>query len=382
MSERPSLCHPVPARSQAVRVRDRVGAGRVVTEARPIDLLGLSPAAGCGCKVPLQRLSGFMTAVDEMVGTLNATRRVHTDGRSRDDAALYEIAPDQLLAVTVDFGTPVSSDAATWGRVAALNALSDIFAMGATPILALSVLGWPDDIGKAPMLALTRAAVEALSQASAVLLGGHTIISPTPLFGLAVVGTAKPGDVMLIRNAQPGNLLILTKPLGTGIVLAAVKAGVVGPEAASAAEAVMTSSNQMSAELAISAGVRAATDVTGYGLVGHLHNMLSASGCAAEIDAKRVPALPSADRLLEEHGVVPNSAERTYFELEGEIDWGRTPLSARFLLSDPQTSGGLLLAAAPDVAERFLTACAKERQFAAVIGSVTTGQPGAVLVRA
>ena len=187
---------------------------------------------------------------------------------------------------------------------------------------------------------------------------------------------------MLIRNAQPGHLLILTKPLGTGIVMAAVKAGVVGPETASAAEAVMASSNRTSAELAVSAGVRAATDVTGYGLTGHLHNMLSASGCAADVDLYRVPALPVAERLLEEHGVVPNSAERNYFELEGEIDWGPTPLSRRFLMSDPQTSGGLLVAAAPEVAARFLKACSKARQFAAVIGVVTSGRPGAVRVRA
>nr|WP_301272117.1 selenide, water dikinase SelD [Streptomyces asoensis] len=353
-----------------------------MTDARAADLLGLSPAAGCGCKVPMRKLSGFMSAVDDMVGTLNSTRRVHTDGRSRDDAALYEIAPDRLLAVTVDFGTPVSADAATWGRIAALNALSDIFAMGATPLVALSVLGWPEGVGKAQMVALTRSAVDALSEASAVLLGGHTITSSMPLFGLAVVGTARPGEVMLIRNAQPGQLLILTKPLGTGIVMAAVKAGVVGPETASAAEAVMASSNRTSAELAVSAGVRAATDVTGYGLTGHLHNMLSASGHAADIDLYRVPALPAAERLLEEHGVVPNSAERNYFELEKEIDWGRTPLAMRFLMSDPQTSGGLLLAAAPEVAARFLEACSKARQFAAVIGTVTSGRPGAVRVRA
>lgn len=330
----------------------------------------------------MRKLSGFMSAVDEMVGTLNATRRVHTDGRDRDDAALYEIAPDRLLAVTVDFGTPVSSDAATWGRIAALNALSDIFAMGATPLVALSVLGWPDGVGKAQILALTRSAVEALSEASAVLLGGHTITSSTPLFGLAVVGTARPGEVMLIRNAQPGHLLILTKPLGTGIVTAAVKAGVVGQKTAASAEAVMASSNRTSAELAVSAGVRAATDVTGYGLTGHLHNMLSASGCAADIDLRRVPALPAAERLLEEHGVVPNSAERNYFELEEEIDWGRTPWSSRFLMSDSQTSGGLLLAATPEAAARFLTACSKARQFAVVIGAVTSGRPGAVRVRA
>ncbi|MFD3623681.1 selenide, water dikinase SelD [Streptomyces sp. NPDC058726] len=352
-----------------------------MTDAGAIDLLGLSPAAGCGCKVPLSKLSGFMSAVDEMVGPHNAVRRVHTDGQSRDDAALYEISKGRLMAVTVDFGTPVSSDPAVWGRIAALNALSDVFAMGATPLVALSILGWPDGVGKASMLALTRSAVEALSEASAVLLGGHTITSSTPLFGLAVVGTANPDEVMLISGARPGNLLILTKSLGTGVIMAAVKAGVAGPEAAAVAETVMASSNQTSSELAVSAGIRAATDVTGYGLTGHLRNMLRSSGHAAEIDLHRVPVLDVAERLLEEHGVVPNSAERNYFELEGEIDWGRTPLSMRFLLSDPQTSGGLLLAAAPEAAVRFLTACSKVGQPAAVIGTVTPGDPGVLRIK-
>lgn len=323
-----------------------------------------------------------MADVDKIVEDVGKINGVHVDGTARDDAALYEIAPGLLLVATVDFGTPISSNAATWGRIAALNALSDIYAMGARPLVALSVLGWPESVEKSTVVELTQSAAATLAEASATLVGGHTIVSEDPLFGLAVIGIVRPPEAMLIRNARPGQLLILTKPLGSGVVVAAAKAGLAGQESILAAEEVMSQSNRIAAEIAVAAGVRAATDVTGYGLVGHLHNMLTASGSAAVINLARIPILDAAIPLLEDQGIVPNSAERTYFELEAAIHWGTSSWASRFTLCDPQTSGGLLLSASPEAADRFCASCAEQQQYAAVIGEVVSGQAGSIYVQA
>ena len=211
------------------------------------DLLQLTPAGGCGCKLPLDDMRVFMSGIDGLLGKREAD--VLLDGTDRDDAALYEIAPGFLLAATVDFGTPVSSDLATWGRIAAQNALSDIFAMGARPLLGLSVLALPQGLGVTAMTELTTAAVGTLAEASTPLVGGHTIQSEVPLFGLCLIGQVSADRVMLVRNAQPGDVLVLTKSLGTGIVTAARKAGIAPAAMAKAAEEVMlasTASRQIS----------------------------------------------------------------------------------------------------------------------------------------
>jgi selenide,water dikinase len=342
----------------------------------PIDLLKLTPAGGCGCKLPLDDMREFMSGIESLIG--NDKSQVYIDGTDRDDAALYEIAADLLLAVTVDFGTPVSSDLGTWGRVATQNALSDIFAMGARPLLALSMLALPQSFDVAAMKELTAAAVETLADVSVPLVGGHTIRSEVPLFGLCILGQVSADRVMLIRNARPGDLLLLTKSLGTGIVIAAQKAGLNSTDLVMMSQAVMLESNRSAADLAADAGVRAATDVTGFGFVGHLHNMMLASRCSARVNARDVPVLAGVQALLEEHGVVPNSSEKNLFALMDCVNWGQTPLSLRLIMTDAQTSGGLLLSVREDKAAALIKACETENLSIAVVGSVFEGSPGVI----
>jgi selenide,water dikinase len=344
----------------------------------PIDLLQLTPAGGCGCKLPLDEMHEFMDAINHLFG--GPQSGVRLDAKGRDDAALYEISPGSLLAVTVDFGTPVSRNLATWGKIAAQNALSDIFAMGARPLMGLSVLALPQIFDVTAMTELTSAAVQTLAEVSTPLVGGHTARSEVPLFGLCVVGEVSVDQVMLVRNARAGDLLLLTKSLGTGIVVAGEKAGVAPVELVKAAEETMLASNQPAAEVAAYFGVRAATDVTGFGFVGHLHNMMEASGCSARVSTRALPVLRGVRALLEQHGVVPNSAERNMFALMDHVDWARTPLTMRLVMTDPQTSGGLLLSIAEDKAADFIKACGEKDLSVSVVGQVIDGPPGAIEV--
>jgi selenide, water dikinase len=342
-----------------------------------VDLLQLTPAGGCGCKLPLDDMREFMSGLDGLIDY--HAPGVLLDGSDRDDAALYEIAAGTLLAVTVDFGTPISSDPFTWGSIGTQNALSDIFAMGAKPLLALSVLALPGSLGMDVMTKLTNGAVRTLAEVSTPLVGGHTVRSEFPLFGLCVVGEVSAQRVMLIRNAKPGDRLILTKNLGTGIVTAAQKAGVAPPTLVKAAEDVMLASNRAAAYLAVDAGVRAATDVTGFGFVGHLHNMMAASGCSAQV-TMTPPIIPGVEALLEQHGVVPNSAERNMFALEEDVTWTQAPLATRLVMADPQTSGGLLLSVNADTATALVKACVDKGVPATIVGQVLEGPPGRIEV--
>ncbi|MFD3442745.1 selenide, water dikinase SelD [Streptomyces sp. NPDC058685] len=346
-----------------------------------IDLLQLTTAGGCGCKLPLDVMGQFMTQLDALIGGRRTHTAVKRDGSDRDDAALYEIESGRLLAVTADFGTPVSSDAFVWGRIAAQNALSDVYAMGARPLLALSLLALPRFLGVGVMSDLTAGAVATLAESSTPLVGGHTIVSEVPMFGLCLVGEVATDHALLLSNARPGHVLILTKPLGSGIVTAGRKAGFATPELVRSAEDLMTASNREAAAVAVELGIRAATDVTGFGLIGHLQNMLSASGCAAFVRARSVPVLPGVADLLETHGVVPNSAERNLFALESRTSWSEVGYGTRLILSDPQTSGGLLLSADSSTADAFIEVCALRSIPAAIIGSVTDGSAGTVEVR-
>ncbi|OKI02279.1 hypothetical protein A6A06_14580 [Streptomyces sp. CB02923] len=325
-----------------------------------------------------------MDALLETLGAWPATLGSRADhlvpGTQRDDAALYTLSSDVTLACSTDFGTPVSQDAETWGRIAAVNAVSDIYAMGGDPFLALGILGWPPQLPHETVSRLMRGAVSALTECSVQLAGGHSIDSETPVFGLCVVGTVRPEHAMLQSNARPGYRIILTKPLGTGIVIAGQKAEVACAKAVSEAESVMLTSNRAAGRLARDTGIDAATDITGYGLVGHLRTMLLASECTATVFPAAVPLLRHAVELCEEQGIVPNSAERTYFALEERVDWSDLPVARRFALCDPQTSGGLLLAAPADRTRAFLGRCAEHGVPAVEIGEVTDDGPAGTVV--
>ncbi|MFD4002013.1 selenide, water dikinase SelD [Streptomyces rubiginosohelvolus] len=346
-----------------------------------VDLLELTTAGGCGCKLPLDVMGPFMTSLQELIGATPVSEAVKADSSQRDDAALYEISPGRLLAVTADFGTPVSSDAKVWGRIAAQNALSDVYAMGARPLLALSLLALPRHLGLDVMSDLTAAAVATLTESATPLVGGHTVVSEVPMFGLCVVGEVSAGKALMLGNARPGHVLILTKALGTGIVTAGRRAGVASPALVRTAEELMSASNRAAADAAVRSGIRAATDVTGFGLIGHLLNMLSASGCAAVVNARAVPVMAGVADLLDTHGVVPNSGERNMFTVEDRTTWSNVDVGMRLILSDAQTSGGLLLAADASAAEMFMAASARDGIPASFIGAVTDGPAGTLEVR-
>lgn len=292
------------------------------------------------------------------------------DALSRDDAAVFRIAPDRALIATVDFFTPIVDDAATWGAIAAANALSDVYAMGGRPLFCLNLVGWPRTTLPMDLLGEVMAGAVGITQrAGCLMLGGHSIDDPEPKFGLAVIGEVHPDRMLTNAAARPGDLLVLTKPLGTGILTTALKQEQATEADLVAAVAAMTTLNEAAARAALAHGVRAATDVTGFGLLGHLDGMLTASGVGAELTCGAVPVFPGA-RMLAEAGVAPGGTLRN---LEAAaVTWDPALSRAdQVVLADAQTSGGLLLAVPPDRATALVAALrAGDTPEAAVIGKV------------
>ena len=295
---------------------------------------------------------------------------------TRDDAGVYRLPDGRVLIQTVDFFTPVVDDPTDWGRIAAANALSDIYAMGGTPLTALQLVCWPSKALSLEMLTtVIRGGAEVMARAGCTVVGGHTVDDPQPKYGFAVTGTT----VQLTTNAgaRPGDLLVLTKQLGTGIITTAHKAGDCPPEALSTAVRTMTALNDVACRAMTSVGVSAATDVTGYGLAGHLLSMLDASGAAARIQAARLPLLAGTRELLAA-GFYPGGSLRN-LEAAGHRLRGGDETTRR-LVCDAQTSGGLLIAVSPSKADGLRWRLEEEGAGAVVIGSVVEGDPSVELV--
>lgn len=304
---------------------------------------------------------------------------VLVDAATRDDAAVYRVAPDRALVATVDFFTPIVDDAASWGAIAAANALSDIYAMGARPLFALNLVGWPRDVLPFELLGeVLRGAAEITSRAGCPMLGGHSIDDAEPKFGLVVVGDVHPDRMLTNAAARPGDRLVLTKPLGTGILTTALKRDLLPESALEPAVRSMTALNDGAARAALAAGVRCATDITGFGLLGHLGNILAASNVGARLEAARLPVLDRAIELAAA-GCVPGGTRRNYES--AKVEWlGGLSEGERLVLVDAQTSGGLLLAVAPERLETLLAALrAEATPAAAVIGEILPA-PGTLQV--
>jgi selenide,water dikinase len=270
-------------------------------------------------------------------------------------------------------------DAFTWGQIAAANAASDVYAMGGRPIVALNIAGWPRDTLPLELLAdVLRGGRSVAERGGFLIVGGHTIDDPEPKYGMVVVGRADPQRLMTIDAARPGDVLVLTKPIGTGIVTTAIKADAAPASVVDAAVESMTRLNDTAAKAFAHAGIRACTDVTGFGLLGHLQRMLAASGVGARIDAAAVPLLAGV-RELAERGNVPGGTKRNLEAAEPFVEWGSTDEITRTLLCDAQTSGGLLGACAPDAADALVTALSGELA-AAVIGRIVDGPSGRISV--
>jgi selenide, water dikinase len=287
------------------------------------------------------------------------------------------LAPDRALVATVDFFTPIVDDPAAWGAIAVANALSDIYAMGAKPLFGLNLVGWPRDRLSFEVLGeVLRGAAEVAGRAGCLILGGHSIDAVEPTFGMAAIGEVHPDRMMTNAGACAGDVLVLTKPLGTGILATALKRDALIESGMADAVRSMTTLNDGAARAALKVGVSAATDITGFGLIGHLTGMLEASKVAAEIAFDTLPILPHA-RNLASRGVIPGGTQRN-LEAATNVDWAAELSPAdRYLCVDAQTSGGLLLAVPAENQAALVTALQEERTpAAAVIGRVVAGKPG------
>ena len=287
-----------------------------------------------------------------------------------DDAAVWRLDDDRALVATADFITPVVDDARTWGRIAAANAVSDVYAMGGRPLFALNLVGWNvDELPTELLSEVLAGAAEVGADCGFVTVGGHTVDDPEPKFGLAVVGEVHPQRVLTNAGLRPGDALVLTKALGVGVIATAIKRDIAPADVAAAAVASMTRSNAEACAAALAAGATGATDVTGFGLLGHLARMAEESGVDVTVDTAAVPLLPGA-RALAESGCVPGGSSRNLDWARERLDAGATDEVTVVLLADAQTSGGLLFGATPDAAS------------AAVERLVASGHPAAVVGRA
>ncbi len=287
-----------------------------------------------------------------------------------------------MMVQTVDFFTPIVDDPGDWGRIAAANALSDIYAMGGTPGTALQLIGWPRDKLPFDLLGeVIAGGVAKLEEAGCLLVGGHSVDDPEPKYGFAVTGFIDDGRPITNAGARPGDRLVLTKPIGTGIISTALKKGEVASASVVQATEVMAELNAGAARAMAAVGVHAATDVTGFGLLGHLGEVLRASGVAAVVEHGVVPLIDGV-RELARAGTVPGGTGRNLMAAERFTDFGDLGSAEQLILADAQTSGGLLIAVAASKTSELVEALTAEgARAAAVIGEVRADRPGTIEVR-
>lgn len=298
-----------------------------------------------------------------------------------DDAAVYRIAEDRAIVVTADFFTPIVDDPFDFGRIAAANALSDLYAMGARPLFVLNLLAFPRALLPEGILEqIVRGGSEVAREAGVPTLGGHSIDDPEPKYGLVAVGEVDPSAMVTNAGARPGDALLLTKPIGSGVIATAIKQAAAPEQVVADAIAVMAKLNRAAAEAMLAAGTSAATDVTGFGLLGHLHRMLAQSGVAARVQAAEVPLLHGA-RELAEAGYVPGGTARNLTDLAEHVDFAvSVDATERLLLGDAQTSGGLLMAVAKERVAGLVADLESKASVGAVIGEVVEGEAGGIVV--
>lgn len=347
-----------------------------------IRLTQTAKRAGCAAKQPpgylfplLQRLPAI-TDPAVLVGSATA-----------DDAAVYRLDDERALVLTTDFFTPIVDDPYDFGAIAAANALSDVYAMGGRPLTALNLVGFPAELDVEILGEILRGGAEKSREAGIDLVGGHTIKSEEPIYGLAVTGLVHPQRIVSNAGGRPGDRLVLTKPIGTGIVTTAAKNDQDERGAIAEAIVVMSTLNRAGAEAITAvgvdvAGVHAATDITGFGLLGHLRNIVRASGCGAVIERARVPVLAAAEAYVRQ-GIAPGGTHANRRFLADCVDWGEGLGEAdQLLLCDAQTSGGLLIAVAPARTEALLDALRERGTLVATeIGELVEGPVGRIAVR-
>lgn len=349
-----------------------------MNETEEFRLTKYAKRAGCAAKQPpdylLSLLAGLPPVSDPNVLVGHATS---------DDAAVYKLSDDLALVLTTDFFTPIVDRPYDFGAIAAANALSDIYAMAAAPLAALSLVGFPSGALPAEVLVeILRGAADKASEAGIAIVGGHTIQSDEPIFGLAVVGRVHPQELITNAGAQPGDFLVLTKPLGLGIITTAAKRDEDEQAAIDDAISIMTTLNRDAARLFAASGAHALTDITGFGLLGHLRNLAAASGVSAQIWSELVPVIPAA-RAYVERGIAPGGTHANRRFLSKWVRYDPEISDAdQLLLCDAQTSGGLLAAIpgerAPQVVREL---CSQGARAATIVGSIEPGEKGRIHVQ-
>lgn len=341
--------------------------------AMSIRLTKTAKRAGCAAKQP----PGYLLP---MLARLPAVSdpAVLVGSSTADDAAIYRLDDERALVLTTDFFTPIVDDPYEFGAIAAANALSDVYAMGGRPLCALNIVGFPDaSLDEEVLAELLRGGAEKAREAGIDIVGGHTIKAEEPIYGLAVTGLVHPERFTSNAGARPGDLLVLSKPIGLGIITTAAKNDVDELGAIGEAIAVMSTLNRAACEAMLEVGALAATDVTGFGLLGHLRNMLAASGVSATVWLDEVPALAAA-RVYVERGTAPGGTHANFRFLNDYVAFADDVAAhERLLLCDAQTSGGLLMAVAPERAEALVAALSRRgTPAAAIVGEVTElGEP-------
>ena len=306
---------------------------------------------------------------------------VLVDASTGDDAAVYLLETNRALVVTTDFFTPIVDDPYQYGQIAVANALSDIYAMGARPLFALNLLAFPRaKLEEGTLEQIVRGGAEKAREAGISILGGHSIDDAEPKYGLVAIGEVDPREMTTNSAARPGHRLVLTKAIGTGIIATAIKAGTAEKEVVESATRSMAALNRGAAETMREMGIRTATDVTGFGLLGHLRQMLRASGVAARLVAAAVPLLPGALELAV-NARFPGGTLRNLADVREDVLFAEElPEARRTLLADAQTSGGLLMSVPGEILPELLQRLAGRSEVAAVIGEVEEGPPGRIRV--
>lgn len=330
-----------------------------------IKLTKLAKCAGCGAKVGAGVLSQLLEDL-----------RVHRDPNllvgfdKSDDASVYKISDELALVQTVDFFPPIADDPYVFGQIAATNALSDVYAMGGEPKLALNIMAVPKDMPKEAVHQLLRGGYDKAYEAGVLITGGHSILDDEPKYGLAVTGFVHPDRILTNAGAKPGDVLFFTKPLGIGVLTTAGKAGLTSPGGMELALRMMTTLNKAARDVMVQYEVHACTDVTGFGMLGHLYEMALGSDVQMTLDVAAVDLIPEALELAR-MGILPEGMYRNRSFAEGAVDPGDTELARQDLLYDPQTAGGLVMACAPKDAEALHAALKKAVPSAQRIGIVT-----------
>lgn len=313
-----------------------------------VKLTKLSKCAGCGAKVGAGVLAQLLEGIQ-----VRRDPNLLVGFDKSDDASVYRVSPDLALVQTVDFFPPIADDPYLFGQIAAANALSDVYAMGGEPKLCLNIMAIPKDMPEEAVHNLLRGGYDKVYEAGAMITGGHSILDDEPKYGLAVTGFVHPDKVLTNAGARAGDVLFLTKPLGAGVLTTAAKAEMAPPESMDRVYACMTVLNKEARDVMVRYPVHACTDVTGFGLLGHLTEMAQGSGLEAEVWPDGADFLPGAAELART-GLLPEGMYRNRAFAEAGVDAGETALWKQDLLYDPQTSGGLLMAAAPEAAEDLM----------------------------